>query len=243
MSHTTAHATAEQKPILQRLGWRQRMKKFLHPDLRKERVQEEVVLSQRIEPHLEGSVELPSLPGAGLQKLREREKPMPVSPIQEDFDADLTQGGDDVEITALPPLPGYRYQASDGPQVFQERIYEPSIKYLADQAGQAMEEAMAVADVPGNRSSTRLPLTAIWTAEELESPMTVGNGGIEQQAQRIQTGQREPIPLPAAVFLPGATPLPCFQVLGNKPATARSEADDIDNGEQKTSAPEQMVQG
>ncbi|UPX11952.1 uncharacterized protein EKO05_0002534 [Ascochyta rabiei] len=144
-----ANTKAEQVPALPRLGRRQRAKEFFRPGLRKKRVAEEFAIMQLIAPEVEHSAEAPSLPGAGLLELRVREeKPLYISPIEEEFDADVTRAGDDGEITALPSLPGHRCRVRACPWRFQEQLDEPSAEDLADYA---MDEDEAAYDAPGNR--------------------------------------------------------------------------------------------
>ncbi|KAJ4357116.1 hypothetical protein N0V95_002772 [Ascochyta clinopodiicola] len=193
-----SHTTAEQVPVLPRLGRRQRAREFLRPGLRKKRVAEEFAVAQLITPEIEQPVETSSLPGASLLELQARkEKPLPISPIEEGFDADMTRGSDDDdEITALPPLPGYRYQYPAYLSSSEEHSDLPSVECLADQA---MDDAEAAYDAPGNRSSVRLPLPAEWMATRRESSRAVGMGG-----------SGPPLPPAYAAF----TPLPDMSLPG-----------------------------
>ena len=108
-AHTTISWTPEQDPVLQRLGWRQKVKEFFRPGLRKKRALEEFAISQRLVVHIENPVEAPVLPAAGLEKLKEREETL-VGSVVGSRDEDGKGGeekGEDEDVTALPPMSGH----------------------------------------------------------------------------------------------------------------------------------------
>lgn len=206
--------------MLQRLGRWRRVKEVFRPALRNKRIVEKFALSEDIESRVEEPTEPPSLPGAGLLKLQAWEGDLlPVPPWVEEFDADLTRGGDDDEITALPPLPTTHFYRPVPPlsavnRYLEEEMDEPSVEDLADQA---MDEAMAVADSPGNRLSTRPPLPAEWLTDNFGPPRETSNGDLEQWVPPTSTMF---LPLPD-LSSPG-TPLPDPSIPDVRPATAWS---------------------
>lgn len=187
---------------------------------------------QRVEPY----VESPSLPGAGLQKLKEQdEKPLPPSPVNE-TDPNLTRAGDDDEIQALPPLPGHHHEAPAAPsmpaplptQDEHENVDGPFLESLADPA---MDEALAEADAPGNRSSTRPALPVEWRAEAFSQ--TMGSSGMMQPTSTSHTGF---LPLPSAVMSPGIGSLPNLSVSTSRLGRTRAGMDEDGDGAQETPA-------
>lgn len=174
------------------------------------------------------------MPGAGLQKLKEPdEKPLPPSPVDE-TDQNLTRTGDDDELQALPPLPGHRYKAPAAPsmpaplptQDEDENVDGPSFESLADQA---MDEALAEADAPGNRSSTRPALPVEWRAEAFSQ--TMGSSNMMQPTSASHIGS---LPLPSAVLSPDLGWLPNLSVSTSRLGTARAGMDEDSDGAQET---------
>ncbi|KAJ8107260.1 hypothetical protein OPT61_g8990 [Boeremia exigua] len=224
---STAPTTAE-RDTLQRLGWRQRVKEVFHPALRKKRALDEFALSQRVHTHMAQPIEPPSLPGTGRERLSAFKEYLESRSPSDEWDEDvLREDYDDDEITALPRMPGHR-----GTQARQESLLpwdEPSNEPFQEEFDQAMDEAFALADAPGNRSSTRPALPAEWMAN-VSRKRAVGSANQHAPVRRTNF-----LPLPSAVSLPGSVPLPdCVGVAdstrpstGNRPATVRGEAGTI----------------
>lgn len=107
-THTTVPWTPEQEPLLKRLGWRQRVKEFFRPDLRKKRALEEFEISQRLDVSTEEPVEAPRLPGLGLEKLNRIEEMDMVGVVDgEQNDGVSSAHKLEEEVTALPEIPGH----------------------------------------------------------------------------------------------------------------------------------------
>lgn len=205
------------------------MKEFFRPGLRRKRVLEELAIAESIEPATEGPMEVPSLPGAGLLKLQAMEEnSLPASPLDNSFVAEMTPGDDDdtEEITALPPLPGAggRFHTLI-PAHAHQQVEELSVEDLADQA---MEDAEAAYDAPGNRLSARRPVPIGWRFAG-EVTRSADTGGSEQQ---ILTALNDFLPLPD-LSGPGL-PLPSCLVPNSGPATARSTTQDAADDAQTT---------
>ncbi|KAF3039797.1 hypothetical protein E8E12_009352 [Didymella heteroderae] len=159
----------EEDPILVRINWRLKLKERLWPRSFRKRLAKEAGLAHAIPEHtnepVEEFMERPSLPGAGLQKLKDQDgKPQPPSPVDE-TDLDTTRGDYDDQISALPPMPGHQRQASAVPSedfglpIREHQNEEPSLEDL-------MDVALNAADTPGNRCSVRSPLPPEWRAAE-----------------------------------------------------------------------------
>lgn len=181
-----------------------------------------------------------SLPGAGLQKLKEQyAEPLAPSPVDE-TDPNMTRGDYDDQISALPPMPGHQRQASaasredfDLPDD-QQRNEEPSFEDL-------MDATLEAADAPDNHCSVRSPLPPEWRAAEFSRMMISDPLSAQQEAGR----STEHLPLPSALFAAGPGHLPAlsssrsvpnFAVTGSRPGTARVDAEDGEEGTQATPA-------
>lgn len=222
---------AEQEPTLRRLGRLQRVKEFFRPALRQKRVLEELAIAEAIDAPTKDLLEQPSLPGAGLLKLQELdERSLPPSPIDNNFDADMTRGGDD-EITALPSLPA-RVRPFYTPMPTSRHQDEMGMGRMRveDLANQAMDEAKAAYDSPGNRTSRRLSLPAEW--RQLGNyARAVEHDGFEQQ---VLSATSAFLPLPD-LSGPGL-PLPDLSVPAARSATTLSLMEETLDDAQTTPA-------
>jgi hypothetical protein len=241
IGHGTALAPApaqtEERPLFVRMGWRLKLREKFSKSSRNKRLTEEWRKVQAIagqpEQPAEEVDEPPSLPGAGLTRLKEQdEKPLPPSPVDE-TDPNLTRGDNDDGILALPPMPGHHRRTSAvSSEDFEfpirlQRDEEPSLEDL-------MDDALDAADAPGNRSSIRSPLPPQWRATEFSR--TMSSRGIRQQEASRST---EFLPLPSAVlssdlgYLPNLSAprsVPIFAVASSRPGTARVDGDDGGDG-------------
>lgn len=212
------------------------MKEFLRPGLRKKRALEEYDIAQNLQARTDEPTEAPSLPDAGLQMLWDHgNQSMPALLVQQSDDDVALSSDDEDEITALPPLPRcYNTMPADHPEPPLSLVQEgdsdgPSLEDLADQA---MDEALAAADAPGNRSSIRPALPAHWlTTTPTHSPRQLRSVFSDGDLSLVvrDTGF---LPLPVAVFSTSSIPLPSFRSL---PATARIEGES-DGGDPDTPA-------
>lgn len=241
--HSAATHVIEQELVLKRLGWQQRFKELLRPDLRKKRALEEFAISQHILVHVENPIEPPSLPGAGLHLLREREdKSPPTTPIDES-DVELTRGDDEDDMTALPPMPDRKHSPSVSCRTSwslsmneEDNADQFSVDDLADEA---MDEALAVADAPGNRSSIRPTLPAEWIMDWPSTPKSTraAAGPItEQQTPMKQTGR---LHLSSTMYSPMTSPTSSFfnfSTRGSRASETSSEVEEDVDTAQKTLA-------
>jgi hypothetical protein len=244
---TQAPPAAEEKPMFLRIGWRLRLEEWFRPSSTKTRAYEVYLKAQAIpdkpDQPVEERIEPASLPGAGLEKLKEQddeqeEEPLSASLVDE-TDLNMTRGDNDDHICALPPMPDRQRQApvvsseDSHTPVYQQSDGEPFLEDLWD-------DVLDAADAPGNRCSIRSPLPPEWRAADFSTLMS-SNPVTQQEASK----STEYLPLPSAVFGPGPRYLPAlspsrsvpnFAVTSSRPGAARVDADDGKDGAQATPA-------
>lgn len=223
--------TTDQRPNLQRLSLGKRVRGLLRPERRRKRAVQESGIAQRHQEHMNA----PTEPRILSSDEEGEEKPLPSSHIH-----------DIEEITALPPMPGQhrtmparRLGLLPSPAPSQDGMEESSLEDLTDQA---LDDALAAADSPGNRNSTRPALPAEWMID-LPRPLRTA---MSDSSLRVSSRQAGLVPLPLAVYLPGSVPLPGFaevEVVGSRPVGARGEEDGGDDREQDTPASGMEVGG